>query len=168
MTAQNKATSSLAPYHYRFAWIYLVLVLGSAAALALLEYLLDTELDVGSGTAVGLTLAAGFAVITKFLNDHKRVPDTQERRSLIWAGIGLSYLVSVFSALVILLVLFRQNFLWVLVYLLGHLDTGLAVVLLVVFGIATAFLYGGLYLIYGPFARRHLKQIERKAARAVG
>lgn len=163
MTAENNALS-LAPYHYRFIGFYVGLTLGGIAVLALLEYLLQTELDVGSGLAVGVIIGTAFGVITKFLTDHKRVPDAAERRRLIWAGIIISYAASALTMLAILVVIFRQDSLLALAYFLGYLDGSLAIVMLVVFGFLTAVLYGALYVIYGPVARRQLKAIERKAA----
>ena len=137
-------------YVIRFAIIYLVLLIG----LGLLLGFLGTSS--GTGATVGAMMGAAGLTVSRFLDDHKRLPTASERTQLIWLSFLASWLVSLipFSAVMMLTPDGGE--------VLRAVHTAGLTIFAVVIAVLSAVYLGLLSLSYGFIARNRFAALQRK------
>ncbi|RKG32779.1 ABZJ_00895 family protein [Acinetobacter tianfuensis] len=83
-----------------FSIVYLIVM---AVLAVIISYF-----DLPSSTSVACLLAAGYAAAGKFVQDHERVPDAQEKKQLIWGCLGASIAISICVSIIFLLIAFQS------------------------------------------------------------
>lgn len=81
---------------------YLLWFAGAYVGIGLVAALVSTFVDAGSYISMIAPMFAAQIAGDRFVRDHLRVPNREERRALIWWSMGIAMAVTVVVALVIL------------------------------------------------------------------
>ncbi|WP_444916564.1 ABZJ_00895 family protein [Microbulbifer sp. JMSA003] len=87
----------LGKYAFRFAAIYLLLLVGMAIVLSILE------IDSNSGATMGALMGSAMATAIKFVQDNKRPPTKSEKNRLALISLLASWIVSLLLMSILLL-----------------------------------------------------------------
>jgi uncharacterized BrkB/YihY/UPF0761 family membrane protein len=119
------------------------------------------DLDLGSSANMTMLFAAGYISATKFVTDHKRAPDADEKRKLVWGSLSIAVLISV-VAVGLLLLIVGENVSTGLTQLLGGLPT---IAWMIIIAVVLLLHYFILSLMYGWAARNYAEKVIAKRAR---
>ncbi len=136
-------------YVLRFSVVYFLAVVAIATILTLLG------IESGSSSVIP-TVAGTMAVTMKFLNENKRLPNTSEKKQLIWYSLAVMMLISLVLVIVFLIVVGELG---IFLELLEKAGFGL------VFGallFATAIELFVLYVGYGWLANKYYGSLVKE------
>lgn len=157
---ENNASVSIKPYVIRYGWIFAALTLGLALLASLLDYLFEFDMP-STGINIAATAGATSMVANKFVSQQKRGFTPAERKSMTWASLGVSWLVSLIYSLIIALVLY---------VIVGDDLVGAMIAqatgsqMLIVAGamlVATIIGWLVLYFFYGSFSKSAVRALEK-------
>lgn len=148
-------TVSLSRYWLAFAASYV----GVMVLINILVHGFD--LDLGSSTNISMLFAAGYISATKFVTDHKRAPDADEKRKLVWGSLAIAVSISV-VAVGLLLLIVGEDASTGLAQLLGGLPT---IAWMIIIAVVLLLHYFILSLMYGWAARRYAEKVIAKRTR---
>lgn len=160
---ENNLNVSIKPYVLRYGWIFAAMTLGLALLASLLDYWFQIDIP-STGINVAATAGATSMVANKFVHQQQRVFNPAERKSITWASLGMSWLVSLAYSLIVALAMY---------FIVGgdliiaaFANMTLTDVLIIMGAILVATLIGWLvlYFFYGSFSKSAVKALEKSKA----
>jgi putative Mn2+ efflux pump MntP len=137
-------------YVIRFALAYFGLLIG----LGVLAVILDIES--GAGATIVVLMGAAMVAVSKFIQDHRRVPTKEEKRKLVWFSYLASWLVSLlmFGIFIALDEQGRE--------MMRVVTESGAPLFIGIIAFLALFYVGTLYVAYGYMANKQLEALQRK------
>ncbi len=141
---------SVIKYVFRFAVAYLVLLV----VLGVLAVLLN--MDSNTGASIGALVASAIMVISKFVQENKRIPSVSEKKKLVWFSYLACWAVSIVLFAVFIVISGEVE---EVVEFLTTVNMPVAIGAIVFVSI---FYLGILDLSYGYMARKQFEGLRKK------
>lgn len=145
-------------YALRFGMTYLILSLLVWLFLEIWSVITNRDITIyfALGITLGALVGAAFVAVSKFIQDNKRVPTSQEKSTLIWFSFLTSWLVQVLIFFAAIMFLPEGNKM-----IEDIRSDGLFAILGVAIFISVFYL-GLLSLNYGEFAKKRFEIMQKK------
>ena len=126
-------------------------------AVSLTLYFLN--IDTNSGASVALLFGGAVYAAGKFVEDNKRIPNKQEKSKLVWLSLFSCWGLSIASSIVIVLAIAGFDG---LLYIYAIFKSMNFLIILGLFMFVSLLYFLILSWCYGGFAKRQLKNLQKK------